>query len=117
MKNSIQNLSNSVKSSIDSVKTSYNNFITSFKPTYSVSAITYFVVPGLPVNKNISKHDFGKGQYEEAKTFYSMVIKKTKDLGFSPAEIQLIKGKKNVIEQEQIGPLSSLEGMPMTVNS
>lgn len=88
-----------------------------FKPTYSVSAITYFVVPGVPVNKNISRHDFNKGEYEEAKAFFDKVVKKTKDIGFSPAEIQLIKGKKTVIEKTEIGPVAAIQDMPMTVNA
>ena len=99
------------------LKSAIDNFLTSFKPTYSVSAITYFVVPGIPVNKNVSRHDFGKGQYEEAKEFYNKVVKRTKDIGFSPAAIQLVKGKKTVIEQQQLGPVDTVESMPMTVNS
>ncbi|MFY0687270.1 MAG: hypothetical protein JXQ90_08900 [Cyclobacteriaceae bacterium] len=95
---------------------SINAFFTSFKPTYSVSAITYFVVPGIPINKNVNRHEFGKGEYDRAKEFYSKVVQKTKDIGFAPAEVQLIKGKKTVIEQQQFGPVSQLQDMPMTEN-
>jgi hypothetical protein len=99
------------------MKKAWLEFIKSFKPTYSVSAVTYFVIPGVPVNKNISRHDFGKGEYEKAKEFYDKVVKKTKELGFSPAEVHLIKGKSNVIEKQQFGPLAQIQNLPMTVNS
>jgi hypothetical protein len=73
-------------------------------------------VPGVPVNKNINKHDFGKGQYEEAKEFYNKVVKRTKDLGFSPAEVHLIKGKNTLLEQQKFGPVDQIQSFPMTVN-
>jgi hypothetical protein len=94
----------------------WQNFITSFKPTYSVLAITYFVVPGLPVNKSENRYEFGKGEIDEARTFYDKVVNKTKELGFSPAEVHLIKGKKTVIDKKVFGPVEKLEGLPMKVH-
>jgi hypothetical protein len=98
------------------MKKAWQNFIKSFQPTYSVNAITYFVIPGIPVNKNENRHDFDKGAYDEAKAFFEKVAKKTKDLGFSPAEIQLIKGKSKVVEKQVFGPVDLLKDMPMSVN-
>lgn len=100
-----------------SIQKSIDKFLTNFKPTYSVSAITYFVLPGVPVNKNVSTHAFGKGEYVEAKEFYHKVIRKTEDIGLSPAEIVLIKGKKTVLEKKIIGPLEQIKDLPMTVNA
>ena len=99
------------------MKKAWQNFIKSFQPTYAVNAITYFVIPGIPVNKNENRHEFEKGEYEEAKAFFDKVVKKTKDLGFSPAEVQLIKGKKSVIQKQTIGAVDVLKDMPMTVNA
>jgi hypothetical protein len=117
LKSAINNIKLKSAAEQKKLKKAIDNFITSFKPTYSVSAITYFVVPGIPVNKNVSKHDFGKGQYEEAREFYDKVVKKTKDLGLSPAEIHLVKGKKTILEQQQIGNVDAVQNMPMSVNS
>ena len=99
------------------MKKAWQNFIKSFQPTYSVNAITYFVIPGIPVNKNENRHDFEKGAQEEAKEFFDKVVKKTKEMGFSPAEVQLIRGKNKVIQKQTFGPVDILQDMPMTVNT
>ncbi|MFT4736783.1 MAG: hypothetical protein ACI8QD_002113 [Cyclobacteriaceae bacterium] len=99
------------------MKKAWENFIKSFQPTYSVNAITYFVVPGIPVNKSENRHDFDKGEYDEAKVFFDKVSKKTKDLGFSPAEVQLIKGKKTIVEKQVFGAVDILKDMPTTVSA
>lgn len=99
-----------------SVQRSIDKFLLNFKPTYKVSAITYFFLPGIPVNKNISDHQFGKGEYIEAKEFYHKVIRKTEQLGISPAEIVLIKGKKTIVEKKVIGPLEQLKNLPTRIN-
>ena len=99
------------------MKKAWQSFIKSFQPTYSVNAITYFVIPGIPVNKNENRHDFEKGAYDEAKAFFEKVVAKTKELGFSPAEVQLIKGKSKVIQSQKFGPVELLKDMPMTVNA
>jgi hypothetical protein len=102
---------------VSSLQSSIDKFLLNFKPTYKVSAVTYFFLPGIPVNKNISEHEFGKGEYIEAKEFYHKVIRKTESIGISPAEILLIKGKKKVLEKKVIGPLAQLKNLPMTINA
>lgn len=99
------------------MKKAWLEFLRSFKPTYAVSAVTYFVIPGVPVNKNVSRHDFGKGEYEKAKEFYEKVVKKTQELGFSPAEVHLIKGKNSIIQKQVFGPVAEVSKLPMTVNA
>ena len=44
--NAINNFSNNVKSGID-------NFLKVFKPTYSVNAVIYFVIPGAPLKTRV----------------------------------------------------------------
>lgn len=97
------------------MKKAIANFFKQFQPSYTVNAITYFVIPGAPVQKNENKYGFGKGEQEEAKVFFDKVVKKTQDMGYSPAEIQLIKGRKSVVETKSLGPVNILQGMPMNV--
>ena len=101
-----------IKSTADNffngIQVSVNNFLRTLKPTYTVNAITYFVIPGVPLQKNVSKHDFGKGELEKAKGFFNEVIGKTKELGLAPVDIQLVKGKKSIIEQVKIGPVDQV---------
>ena len=91
------------------MKKAWQNFIRSFQPTYKVNAITYFVIPGLPVNRNENVHHFDKGEYEQAKKFFDNVANKTQQLRFGPVEIHLIKGKKNVIEEKKFGPVDKIQ--------
>ncbi len=90
------------------MKKAWLNFIKSFQPHYKVNAITYFVVPGVPVNRNENVVEFEKGEKEEAKAFFDKVVKRTQDLRFGPVEIHLIKGKRTVIEKKTFGPVESL---------
>lgn len=90
------------------MKKAWLNFIRSFQPHYKVNAITYFVVPGVPVNRNENVVEFGKGEKAEAKAFFDKVVKRTQDLRFGPVEIHLIKGNKSVIEKKTFGPVDSL---------
>ncbi|MDH5608220.1 MAG: hypothetical protein OEY56_01965 [Cyclobacteriaceae bacterium] len=113
----INNVTSSVKNTSQSVRTSLIKFKKSLQPSYTVHAITYFVLPGIPVNKNISQHHFERGEYREAKAFYEKVIRNTETMGFSPAEIHLIKGRKKIIARQLFGPVEQLEGLPMTINS
>ena len=96
------------------MKKAWQNFIKSFQPTYSVNAVTYFLIPGTPLNKNENRHDFEKGAYDEAKVFFDKVVAKTKEIGFSPVEVQLIKGKKTVIQSQKFGPVDMLQSLPMS---
>jgi hypothetical protein len=103
-----------IKNEINKQVTSFTNI---FRNTYTVNAITYVVVPGVPVNKNENVHVFEKGQYDEAYRFYQQVVKKTEQLGFSPAEILFIKGKKKVVERREFGPIQDIKDLPTVINS
>ena len=94
------------------MKKAWQNFIRIFQPTYSVAVTTYFVVPGYPLNRNHYRHDFDKGAYEEAKRFFDRVAKKTHDLRFAPVEIDLVKGKKTIMEKIKFGPVEQIKKIP-----
>ena len=102
-----------IKKSIQKHITSFSNF---FRSTYTVNAITYVVLPGVPVNKNENVHKFEKGQYKEAYHFYNQVVKKTEQLGFSPAEILFIKGKSKIVEKREFGPIEEIRHLPTVLN-
>lgn len=71
----------------------------------------YHVIPGTPVKKFEHRHDFGKGELEEASTFYQKVVKKHNTLGFPNTEIQLIKGKKSIVEKKNFGPVEQVKNL------
>jgi len=96
--NAINNFSNNVKSGID-------NFLKKFKPTYSVNAVTYFVIPGAPLKKIVNAYHFGRGELSEAKLFFDQVFQKTKELRLAPVELQLIQGNKKLIDEQKLGPV------------
>ncbi|WP_375579351.1 hypothetical protein ABWH96_20490 [Marivirga tractuosa] len=93
---------------IKSIKKSVQGFITSLKPTYAVEVDLYHVIPGVPVKSNKERHDFDKGEFQQAKTFFDGAIVKTSDLKLAPAEIKLIKGKKKVLEFKHFGPVNDI---------
>ena len=88
-------------------------FVTFFKPKYRVNATTYFVIPGMPLNRTKNHHEFGKGEYTKAKEFFDKIVKKTREVKFSPVEIVLIKGKKKVVESKTFGPVEQLLKLKM----
>jgi len=92
------NFSNNVKSGID-------GFLKKFKPTYSVNAVTYFVIPGAPLKKIVNAYHFGRGELSEAKLFFDQVFQKTKELRLAPVELQLIQGNKKLIDEQKLGPV------------
>jgi len=96
------------------MKTKWKAFIDSFKPKYSVTVTTYGVVPGRPVYKNSTKHDFGNGAYNEAHDFFTKVIHKTIEVKMAPVEIQLIKGKGRVVKNHTFGPVQEVKNMRMS---
>ena len=102
LSSTINNLSNNIKAGI-------NNFLKNFKPTYSVNAITYFVIPGVPLKKKISAYRFGRGELVEAKSFFDQALEKTKELGFVPVELQLIRGKEKLIDNQKLGPVDMVK--------
>jgi len=102
---------------INKVLRSINKSLNVFRSSYKVNAITYVVIPGIPVNKNENIHEFKKGEFKEAKSFFESVVKRTEELGFSPAEIQLIRGKKKVIDKKYFGPIEDIKELPTIINS
>ncbi|MEQ8474525.1 MAG: hypothetical protein RIC35_25225 [Marinoscillum sp.] len=80
-----------------------------FQPKYSVVVNMYHVIPGTPVKKFEHRHDFGKGELEQASMFYQKVVKKHNSLGFPNTEIQLIKGKKSIVEKRNFGPVDQVK--------
>lgn len=76
-----------------------------FQPKYSVIVNMYHVIPGTPVKKFEHRHDFGKGEYDVASMFFQKVVRKHSKLNFPNTEIQLIKGRKTVIERKNYGPV------------
>ena len=98
----IDNFSNNIKIGI-------NNFLKYFKPSYSVNAITYFVIPGVPLKKKISAYRFGRGELAEAKFFFDQALEKTKELGFVLPELQLIQGREQLIDNQQLGPVDMVK--------
>ncbi|WKV12331.1 hypothetical protein [Marivirga harenae] len=93
---------------IKSIKKSVQDFIISLKPTYAVEVDLYHVIPGVPVKSNKERHDFDKGEFQQAKTFFDEAIVKTSDLKLAPAEIKLIKGRKKVLEFKHFGPVNDI---------
>jgi hypothetical protein len=68
----------------------------------------YHVIPGVPVTSNNERHDFEKGEFERAKSFFDKAIVTTSDLKLAPEEIKLIRGKKKVLEFKHFGPVEDI---------
>jgi hypothetical protein len=77
-----------------------------FLPTYEVICTNYQVVPGLPVNKNQSRHKFEKGASQAATDFYDKVISSDFTKLMAPVEVHLKKRGK-IIQQTQFGPVEN----------
>jgi len=100
------------------MKTLLKKVVKSFQPKYEVICTTYHVIPGLPVNRNESKHAFGRGESKEAKEFYGKVISSDFTRNLAPAEVHLRKiylGKKT-IEKTQFGPVDDLKKFKIVYN-
>ncbi len=82
--------------------------INPFLPSYEVVCTNYQIIPGMPVNKNQSRHSFGKGALQEAAEFYSKVINSDITKLMAPVEIQLTKRGKT-IQQANFGPVESFK--------
>ena len=96
------------------MKKAWKSFVTSFKPRYSVVFTMYHVIPGLPVKRDATRHDFNKGEFEKAKSMFDKLVHKTTELRFAPAEVHLVKGKKKVIQRRQFGPVKDLRIFKMS---
>lgn len=93
------------------MKKAWINFIKSLQPKYSVVVNMYHVIPGRAVKKHEHKHEFGNGEYYEAKMFYDKVVKRHSQLGFPNTEIHLIKGKKKVVQMKNYGPVDIVKNL------
>ncbi len=90
------------------MKTLFKKVIRPFLPRYEVVCTTYQIIPGLPVNKNQSKHSFDKGAAKEAKAFYGKVISSDFTKNMAPVEIHLRMGGMT-LKKAQIGPVQDLK--------
>ena len=100
------------------MKTLLKKVVKACQPRYEVVFTSYQIIPGLPVNKNESKHAFGRGESKEAKEFYTKVISSDFTRNLSPAEVHLrriyLRGK--TIEQTQFGPVADLNKFKIVYN-
>lgn len=90
------------------MKTLLKKVVKPFLPKYEVVCTTYQIIPGLPVNRNQSKHSFEKGAAKEAKAFYGKVIASDFTKNMAPVEIRLRIGGMTV-KKAQIGPVQDLK--------
>ncbi|WP_020526402.1 hypothetical protein [Flexithrix dorotheae] len=91
-----------------SFKQIYKGIVKPFLPAYYVEFSIYNVVPGLPVSKNVTLHDFEKGASKEATEFYNKVVQNTQEFKVLPSEIHLKKGKR-VIMTQTFGPIDEIK--------
>lgn len=95
----------------NSMKALLNKAVKPFQSKYEVVCTNYHVIPGLPVNKNQSKHSFERGAAVQAKEFYTKVISSEMTRTMAPVEIQLRKiyllGK--TVEKAAFGPVDQLK--------
>ncbi|MDQ3292217.1 MAG: hypothetical protein M3Q05_13100 [Bacteroidota bacterium] len=80
--------------------------INPFLPSYEVVCTNYQLIPGMPVNKNQSRHSFAKGASQEAEAFYSKVISSEITKMMAPVEIKLTKRGKT-IQHTKYGPVEN----------
>ncbi|MFT6882403.1 MAG: hypothetical protein ACI83W_001058 [Marinoscillum sp.] len=93
------------------MKNPFAGIIKMFQPRYAVVVNMYHVFPGRPVQKHAHREDFDRGEIDKASMFYQKVIRRHTELGFPNTEIQLIKGKKTVVQTRNYGPVDMVKGM------
>lgn len=100
------------------MKTLLKKVVKACQPKYEVVCTTYQIIPGLPVNKNESRHAFGRGESVEAKEFYGKVVSSEFTRNLAPVEVHLrriyLRGK--TIEHAQFGPVKDLKKFKMVYN-
>jgi hypothetical protein len=64
-------------------------------------------VPGLPVQKDCTIYNFDRGQYKEAKDFYSKTLESTQKFKVLPSEVVMRKRKK-IVSSMQFGPINEM---------
>lgn len=104
-------ISNSITATKNNVDKNVKAFVLSLKPTYSVEVDIYAFIPGIAVEKQTTRHDFGKGELEPAKAFFEKVVAKNKEMKLVPSEVKLIKGKKKVMMNQPLGPVDQMSHM------
>jgi hypothetical protein len=84
-----------------------------FLPSYEVVCTNYHVIPGMPVNKNLSRHTFDKGAAAEAREFYAKVISSDITKTMAPVEVQLrrIYVMNKTVEHTEFGPVQHLKNL------
>ena len=92
------------------MKNLFKKVVKPFLPTYEVICTNYQIVPGLPVNKNQSKHKFEKGASQEAIEFYSKVISSDLTKIMAPVEVHL-KKRGRIIQITNFGPVNEFKNV------
>lgn len=82
-----------------------------FQPKYSVVVNMYHVIPGIPIQKHAHRHEFDRGEFDRASMFFHKVVKRHTELGFPNTEVQLVKGKKTIVQAKNYGPVELVKGM------
>ena len=95
------------------MKRIFAQVIKNFLPKYEVVCTNYQLIPGLPVNRNESRHTFEKGAAEEALAFYGKVISSEFTINMAPVEIQL-KKRGRTIQTVQYGPVENIKLFKMS---
>lgn len=90
------------------MKKIFTKVLKNFLPKYEVVCTNYQLIPGLPVNRNESRHTFEKGAAAEALAFYDKVISSDFTITMAPVEIQL-KKRGRTIQTVQYGPVEKMK--------
>lgn len=90
------------------MKKIFKKLIHPFLPTYEVTFTLYQVIPGAPIKKNDSRHNFEKGESKKAIEFYNKVVNTTMENRLAPTEVKLKRGRK-VIQTKQFGPINDIK--------
>jgi hypothetical protein len=92
------------------LKALLNKAVKPFQSKYEVVCTNYHVIPGLPVNKNQSKHSFERGAALQAKEFYTKVVSSEMTRTMAPVEVQLRKIYilNRIVEKAAFGPVEQL---------
>ena len=84
-----------------------------FLPSYEVVCTNYHIIPGMPVNKHLSRHTFEKGAAAEAREFYTKVVASDITKTMAPVEVQLrrIYVMNSTVEKAEFGPVQHLKDL------
>jgi hypothetical protein len=90
------------------LKTAIKKTVKPFLPKYEVVCTNYQLIPGFPVNKNLSRHPFERGASQEAVDFYTKVVSSEFTKKMAPVEVQLKKRGK-IVQQMEFGPVGQFK--------